>query len=160
MGQTSQPERTRAGMACRNALVSQTMSEIERESPPSSSEANRRVLIVEDDEDMRDVLGELVSALGHEAFPAANGDEALQRASEVPVDVALVDLGLPEVDGYEVARRLRASAGGKGMRLVALTGYSDPETRQNAAAAGFDHFLVKPADAIAIERALGGGAAV
>jgi CheY-like chemotaxis protein len=118
--------------------------------------ASCRVLIVEDDEDVRDVLGELVAALGHEPLPVANGDEALKRVSERPVAVALVDLGLPEVDGYEVARRLRASSGGKTMRLVALTGYSDPETRQHAAAAGFDQFLVKPADPAAIERALEG----
>jgi CheY-like chemotaxis protein len=122
--------------------------------------ANRRVLIVEDDEDVRDVLGELVASLGHEPLPAANVDEALKRASESPVAAALVDLGLPDVDGYEVARRLRASAGGGSMRLVALTGYSDAETRKHARAAGFDHFLVKPADPAAIERALGGSSPV
>jgi CheY-like chemotaxis protein len=136
------------------------MSETDLESPPASGGTNRRVLIVEDDDDVRDVLGELVAALGHEPLPVATGDEALQRASEMAVDVALVDLGLPEVDGYEVARRLRASASGSRMRLVALTGYSDAETRHHAAAAGFDQFLVKPADPAAIERALGGPASV
>jgi CheY-like chemotaxis protein len=132
-------------------------SDLDAASPEA---VGRRVLIVEDDEDVRDVLGELVAALGHEPLAVASGDEALERVNEHPVAVALVDLGLPEIDGYEVARRLRASASGKTMRLVALTGYSDPETRKNAAAAGFDHFLVKPADPAAIERALGGGAPV
>ncbi len=133
------------------------MSEPERDAPDDAA-ANLRVLIVEDDEDVREVLGELVASLGHEPLPVASGDEALQRASESPVAAALVDLGLPEVDGYEVARRLRASAWGSSMRLVALTGYSDAETRRHARAAGFDQFLVKPADPAAIERALGGAA--
>lgn len=127
-------------------------SELASAPPPSSS--RRRVLIVEDDEDVRDVLGELIAGLGLEPVPAATADEAIMHASQSPVAVALVDLGLPIVDGYEVARRLRASACGAEMRLVALTGYSDTETRRHAAAAGFDHFLVKPADPAAIERAL------
>jgi len=133
------------------------MPDPERDAPDDAA-ANRRVLIVEDDEDVRDVLGELVASLGHEPLPVASGDEALKRASEAPIAAALVDLGLPEVDGYEVARRLRASAWGSNMRLVALTGYSDAETRRHARAAGFDQFLVKPADPAAIERALGGSA--
>jgi CheY-like chemotaxis protein len=126
------------------------------ETVPPSSGSQRRVLIVEDDDDVRDVLGELIAALGHEPLPAATFDEAIKHAAESPVAVALVDLGLPKVDGYEVARRLRASAWGGQMRLVALTGYSDHETRRHAAAAGFDHFLVKPADPAAIARALTG----
>jgi len=130
------------------------MGTSEPASAPPPSGAQRRVLIVEDDEDVRDVLGELIAALGHEPLTAASVDEAIKHASESPVEVALVDLGLPVVDGYEVARRLRASAWGATMRLVALTGYSDNVTRRNAAAAGFDHFLVKPADPAAIERAL------
>jgi CheY-like chemotaxis protein len=133
------------------------MREPEHDAPPDGA-ANRRVLIVEDDEDVREVLGELVLALGREPLPVASGDEALRCASESPIAAALVDLGLPEVDGYEVARRLRASAWGGSMRLVALTGYSDAETRKHARAAGFDQFLVKPADPAAIERALAGGA--
>jgi CheY-like chemotaxis protein len=124
------------------------------ESTPPSSGSQRRVLIVEDDDDVRDVLGELVAALGLEPLPAATAEEAIEHATQSPVAVALVDLGLPLVDGYEVARRLRASAWGAEMRLVALTGYSDQETRRHAAAAGFDHFLVKPADPAAIEQAL------
>ncbi len=131
------------------------MEKRDLESTPPGSGSQRRVLIVEDDDDVRDVLGELVAALGLEPLPAATAEEAIQHATHSPVAVALVDLGLPVVDGYEVARRLRASVWGAEMRLVALTGYSDQETRRHAAAAGFDHFLVKPADPAAIEQALG-----
>jgi CheY-like chemotaxis protein len=102
-----------------------------------------RVLIVEDDDDSREMLGEWVCALGHHQLPAANADEALTQTLESRPELALIDLGLPGVDGYEVARRLRAAVGGS-IRLVALTGYSDGIARQTADAAGFDDFLVKP----------------
>lgn len=101
------------------------------------------VLIVEDDDDSREMLGEWVSALGHRQLRAANAEEALNHTLESRPQLALIDLGLPDVDGYEVARRLRAAAGGS-IRLVALTGYSDGVSRQTADAAGFDDFLVKP----------------
>jgi len=102
-----------------------------------------RVLIVEDDEDSREMLSELVSLLGHDPIRAANAGEALQRVHEAEPEVALIDIGLPEIDGCEVARRVRAS-GASRVRLVALTGYSDGATRETAAAAGFDDFVVKP----------------
>lgn len=103
-----------------------------------------RVLIVEDDDDSRDMLSQLVGMLGHRALSASNAHEALQRAGETLWDIALIDLGLPEVDGCEVARRLRATNGGEQRTLVALTGYSDGATRAAAKEAGFDEFLVKP----------------
>lgn len=102
------------------------------------------VLIVEDDEDSRDMLSELVSLLGHRAVRAANAAEALWQVGEAEPALALIDIGLPEIDGCEVARQLRASKAGGAIRLVALTGYSDGATRETAAAAGFDDFVVKP----------------
>lgn len=112
------------------------------ETAPSDRPAFR-VLIVEDDEDSREMLSELVSLLGHSPVRAANAGEALARVREAEPEVALIDIGLPEVDGCEVARRVRAS-GAASVRLVALTGYSDGATREIAAAAGFDDFVVKP----------------
>ena len=109
-----------------------------------SSPPGVRVLIVEDDEDSRDMLSELVTMLGYDPLGAANAAEALHHMQTSRPDVALIDIGLPEVDGCEVARRLRASTGGDAIRLVALTGYSDGQTRETAAAAGFDDFVVKP----------------
>lgn len=112
-------------------------------SAPSQSRTPFRVLIVEDDEDSREMLSELVSLLGHDPVRASNAREALEHVRETEPEVALIDIGLPEVDGCEVARRLRAS-GATRVRLVALTGYSDGATRDTAAAAGFNDFVVKP----------------
>jgi len=112
------------------------------------------VLIVEDDDDSREMLAELVSMLGCHALRAGDAAQALRHAQESKPDLALVDIGLPEVDGYEVARRLRAQPGSKDMRLIALTGYSDLSVREEALAAGFDDFVVKPVLPEALESLL------
>jgi signal transduction histidine kinase/ActR/RegA family two-component response regulator len=104
----------------------------------------RRVLIVEDNADAREMLGTALSSAGHEVREAESGAAALDAAATFRPDVGLIDIGLPGVDGYEVARRLRATDGGKGMLLVALTGYGQPEDRRRASAAGFDAHLTKP----------------
>lgn len=105
------------------------------------------MLIVEDDDDSREMLGELISAFGHRPVPAANAAEALAFARAQKPDVALIDIGLPEVDGCELARLLRVAmveTEGLKPRLVALTGYSDGAMRESAGAAGFDDYVVKP----------------
>jgi DNA-binding response OmpR family regulator len=104
----------------------------------------RRILIVEDDDDSREMLVELIGMLGHRAMGAPNASDALRVAHDEPPDVVLIDIGLPDVSGVDCAKRLRASPNGANMRLVALTGYSDSATRQLAAEAGFDDFVVKP----------------
>ena len=104
----------------------------------------RRVLIVEDNADAREMLGTVLSSAGHEVREADTGAAALGAVAMFRPDVGLIDIGLPGVDGYEVARRLRATDGGKGMLLVALTGYGQPEDRRRARAAGFDAHLTKP----------------
>lgn len=101
------------------------------------------VLIVEDDDDSREMLGEWVSAFGHRQLHASNAEQALDHLRHSHPELALIDLGLPDVDGFEVARRMRAAAGAS-LRLIALTGYSDGLSRQTAFAAGFDDFVVKP----------------
>ncbi len=117
----------------------------------SHSKSRKRILIVDDDEDARDVLGELIGALGHDTFQASTAHEAIERAECTPLDLVLIDLSLPDVDGFEVARRIRGIVSNAGTRLVALTGYSDDESRRSAVAAGFDDFLVKPAFGSTIE---------
>ncbi len=122
----------------------------------SGDNAALAVLIVEDDDDSREMLAELIGMLGCRALRAGNAAQALEHAEKSAPDLALIDIGLPEVDGYEVARRLRAHPRGKLMRLVALTGYSDLSVREAASAAGFDDFVVKPVLPEALENLLKG----
>jgi CheY-like chemotaxis protein len=124
---------------------------------PAPALKQRCVLIVEDDDDSREMLGELVSAFGHRPIPASNAEEALAQAREQRPDVALIDIGLPVIDGCELARLLRVvmtEIPGLHTRLVALTGYSDGATRETAGAAGFDAYVVKPIMPEALEALL------
>jgi len=105
----------------------------------------RRVLIVEDNDDVREMLKLLLQQEGHEVYEAADGTEGVRAASRLKPDVALVDLGLPILDGYEVARFIRRQAY-QPQRLIALTGYGQTADRQRALKAGFDDHLVKPVD--------------
>lgn len=110
-----------------------------------SAEAGPRcVLVVDDDADAREMLAELVVTFGHSPVTAASAPEAVERAMESRPDLALIDIGLPGVDGFELARWLRQLFG-SGTRLIALTGYSDEVTQAAAEAAGFDEYVVKPA---------------
>jgi PAS domain S-box-containing protein len=116
-------------------------------SPPSPATASRRrVLVVEDNDDSRAMLRELLVLLGHEVHEAVDGATGVARALELAPDVTLVDIGLPEVDGYEVARHIRRDPAGRNLYLVALTGYGLPEDRERALASGYDVHLVKPID--------------
>jgi CheY-like chemotaxis protein len=103
----------------------------------------RHILIVEDSDDNRESLQELLESEGHRVDTAMDGEQGVERAIAAHPEVALVDIGLPRLDGYEVARRIRA-AGGSDIFLVALTGYGQPEDRTRAAAAGFDVHITKP----------------
>jgi signal transduction histidine kinase len=106
----------------------------------------RRILIVEDHDDAREMLQMILGRDGHEVYDAADGESGLATALKVQPDVAFIDVGLPGLDGYEVARRIRAHPDGKRMYLVALTGYGQPDDRRRAEAAGFNEHLVKPID--------------
>lgn len=121
------------------------------EHPSEPRPSPRSVLIVDDDDDARDMMGELLDAMGHTTVKASSAEEALELVKRERLDLALIDLGLPGVDGCEIARRIRRTVEGAGLRLVALTGYSDDTTRQTAVAAGFDDFVVKPAYPATIE---------
>lgn len=117
--------------------------------PPRPGEAPaspRRVLIVEDDADARAMLRSSLEWAGHEVFEAADGAQGIEAALRLEPDVALIDLGLPEVDGYEVAREIRRRSGTNPMMLVAVTGYGRSEDQRRSAEAGFDVHCVKPVD--------------
>ena len=119
-------------------------------SKPVSAEGapvgRRRVLVVEDQADCRESLRLLLEAEGFEVRVAAEGGDALGQALAWRPDAAVVDIGVPVLNGYEVARRVRARLG-KGVRLIALTGYAQDADRRRALEAGFDVFLAKPANA-------------
>jgi signal transduction histidine kinase/ActR/RegA family two-component response regulator len=106
----------------------------------------RRIVLVEDSDDLRNTLKELLETLGHEVTVAVSGPEGVSRLLDMRPDVGLVDVGLPGIDGYEVARRVRAEPGGDKVYLVALTGYGGPDTTAKAEGAGFDLHLTKPVD--------------
>jgi CheY-like chemotaxis protein len=112
------------------------------------------VLLIEDNADARDALRTLLELDGYEVAAAADGTEGLELARAKAPAVALVDIGLPGFDGYEVARRMRALAIAPPV-LIALTGYSEPEDRARAREAGFDAHLVKPVDPDELSALLG-----
>jgi PAS domain S-box-containing protein len=120
---------------------------------PPPSAGRRRILVVEDHDDGREALVTLLRLQGHEVEEAARGRDAVDRAVAGRPDAVLLDIGLPDLDGYAVARELRAKLGDQ-VRLIALTGYGQPLDRERARDAGFDAHLVKPADLEQIAAAL------
>jgi CheY-like chemotaxis protein len=112
-----------------------------------SSEAARRILVVEDNADARETLKRLLEYEGHTVRAVGDAAAALELLHAEPVDVALIDIGLPGMDGYELARRVRVEIDPqRRVRLAALTGYGLAEDRRRSAAAGFDAHLIKPLD--------------
>jgi signal transduction histidine kinase/ActR/RegA family two-component response regulator len=107
---------------------------------------NLRVLVVDDNADAAQMLAALLEVQGHAVSVEYDARGALARAHDEHPDVLLLDIGLPDMDGYELARRLRARPEHAGATLVALTGYGQHQDREDAQQAGFDHYLVKPAD--------------
>jgi PAS domain S-box-containing protein len=111
---------------------------------PVAPSAARRVLVVDDNVDAAQMLGMCLEAAGHAVMIEYGPQQALERAATGLPEVCILDIGLPGMDGNELARRLRARPETSGTTLIALTGYGQEQDRQNAMAAGFDHHLVKP----------------
>lgn len=116
---------------------------------------SRRVLIVDDNADAAESLSMLLTFQGHETQVAYSAREALGCIAAFGPEVALLDIGLPEMTGYELATRLRELPRMGALRLIALTGYGQMEDQQRALASGFDAHMVKPVDLAALERVLG-----
>jgi CheY-like chemotaxis protein len=114
----------------------------------------RRILIVDDNADAADMLSELLTATGHDVEVARDAEAGLAIAARFAPHVALLDIGLPAIDGYELARRLRLIPVCRTTVLVAVTGYGQPGDRQRSRAAGFAHHLVKPANLATLESLL------
>lgn len=103
------------------------------------------MLVIEDNVDAVESLRDALELSGHQVGVAFNGSQGIERAREFKPDVVLCDVGLPGIDGYDVARAFRADAALRGSLLVALTGYAGPEEQQRAVEAGFERHLAKPA---------------
>lgn len=120
----------------------------------ASRPQSRRVLVVEDNPDAREALVLLLESWGHRVEQAGDGLAGLEAARANPPAVALIDVGLPGIDGYTLARELRSTPDGQAVRLIALTGYSRSSDRERGREAGFDAYLVKPVDPHQLRQAL------
>ena len=107
--------------------------------------ASTRVLVVDDNEDAADSLATLLGVMGYDVRIAYDGPEAIVAADEFKPSVALLDIGLPKLSGYDIARHVRAQRGPE-VLLVAITGWGQEDDRRRAREAGFDHHFTKPAD--------------
>jgi len=123
-----------------------------RESPQRMPGA--RILVVDDNADAADSLGSLLQLEGHTVVVTYSSADALAQLDEFKPEIVLLDIGLPEIDGYEIARRIKSSAEHRHMRLIALTGYGQADDRQRAKESGFDDHLVKPVEFFALQRVL------
>jgi CheY-like chemotaxis protein len=126
---------------------------------PASSELktapSRRILVVDDNEDSAESLTILLSLAGHKTHTAYDGLEALEAAETFRPDMILLDIGLPKLNGFEVARKIREQPWGQAMVLVALTGWGQEEDRRRSREAGFNHHLTKPVDLDTLSELLG-----
>jgi CheY-like chemotaxis protein len=123
---------------------------------PRARASQRRVLIVEDNRDAREMFRMMLELDGHQVIEAEEGCAGLELLRTGAPDVAFIDVGLPGLDGYEIARRFRAEGGAGNDRvlLVALTGYGTPDALERSRRAGFDHHLIKPVNPDALYRLL------
>jgi two-component system, chemotaxis family, CheB/CheR fusion protein len=115
----------------------------------------RRILIVDDNRDAAETLGMFLELSGHEIHLAHTATEALGLAARTRLDIGLLDIGLPDMSGYELAERIRHEAWGAGMTLVAITGWGQANDKRRALAAGFNHHLTKPIDPTHLEELFG-----
>jgi CheY-like chemotaxis protein len=123
------------------------------ETAPKTTSVGRRVLIIEDDTDARQMLRHLLESSGHEVHDAEDGIKGLEQGLALRPDAVIIDVGLPRLDGYQVAGRIRATGCTK-VLLIALTGYGQMEDRIRSREAGFDAHLTKPVDPTALNALL------
>ena len=140
------------GMGCGSELevrlpLDQTTAEDVQPRPrPEPGQSRGRILLIDDNQDAGEALRALCTSWGYEVALASDGLTGVDMALRERPDIAIVDIGLPGIDGYEVIRRIRSRSAGAGIHLVALTGYGAREVRERALAAGFDAHLIKPVE--------------
>ncbi len=134
-------------------ISSRGVSVASKEDVPAPAETPMTILVIDDNADIRSGLGELLRFSGHEVLESAEGQEGIARALERRPQAVLIDIGLPGLDGYDVARRLRAALG-RSVRLIALTGYGSAQDRERSFEAGFDAHITKPTTFAVLSRVL------
>jgi CheY-like chemotaxis protein len=127
---------------------------LETPSRPATMAVDDCILIVDDNHDVADSTAMLLRAVGWKVHLAYDGEEAIRSARTLHPDAVLLDIGLPGVDGYQVAERIRAEPGNQGTLIVAVSGYGQEEYRRRSKRAGFDHHVVKPIDPTALTQLL------
>ena len=126
--------------------------------PPANEETvaptTRRILVVDDNRDAADSLAILLKGMGNEVTTAYDGERAAELAEQNRPDVVLLDLGMPNMNGYDACRRMRSKDWGRSVHIIAMTGWGQQEDRRRTEEAGFDFHLVKPVDLAELLRLL------
>jgi CheY-like chemotaxis protein/two-component sensor histidine kinase len=136
----------------RSLIVDRSGDESERPTDGSGSAATRTILVADDNVDGAETMKMLLGSFGHEVHVAHTGAEALAIAKRVRPEIALLDIGLPDMSGYDLAQSIRHEAWGKDMTLIAVTGWGQDSDKRRALAAGFNQHLTKPIDPDRLER--------
>jgi len=123
---------------------------------PLAQDRRHRIMVADDNRDAADTLAGMLKLFGHEVCIAYDGQEAVEMAERFQPDLALLDIGMPRLNGYDAARRIRSQPRGHEIRIVALTGWGQPEDKRRSQSAGFDEHLVKPVDPATLGRLLAG----
>jgi CheY-like chemotaxis protein/two-component sensor histidine kinase len=123
---------------------------------PLAQERRHRIMVADDNRDAADTLASMLKLFGHEVCIAYDGQEAVELAERFQPDLALLDIGMPRLNGYDAARTIRSQPRGREIKIVALSGWGQPEDKRRSQSAGFDEHLVKPVDPATLGRLLAG----
>ena len=137
-------------------LADKHMADVHRPgmTPHASTPHRFKILVVDDNPDSALSMAMMLSIMGHDTRTAHDGESAVDTAESFLPDVILLDIGLPKLNGYEVAQRIREKAWGKSMYLIAVTGWGQDEDRQRSSEVGLNQHMVKPVEPAALEKLL------
>ena len=137
-------------------LVNNAMADVNAARVLTPTKPGFRILVVDDNHDSALSLAMMLSIMGHETRTAHDGESAVETAESFLPEVILLDIGLPKLNGYEVAQRIRENAWGASMFLIAVTGWGQEEDRQRSSEVGLNVHMVKPVEPAALEKLLAG----